>query len=71
MLCNQTTNKRTLKGVIVRDRDVERQTQHTDDVRLFIGIIDIELHRVTKPYTYIDVYIDVVHERIAFQFSHF
>ena len=25
---------------IVRDRDVEHQTQHTDDVRLFIGIID-------------------------------
>ena len=24
----------------VRDRDVEHQTQHTDDVRLFIGIID-------------------------------
>ena len=24
----------------VKDRDVEHQTQHTDDVRLFIGIID-------------------------------
>ena len=29
-----------ISGSSVKDRDVERQTQHTDDVRLFIGIID-------------------------------
>ena len=60
----------------VRDRDVEHQTQHTDDVRMFIWVLIYTytwynnktniLHEVTEPYNYIDI----VHERTVFQFSH-